>query len=186
MPNIEMKAFYPDLARAREIAIQLGGTLLWVDTQLDTYFYTRAGKLKLRESGRNGAELLPYIKKEADGLKRSDYAKLPVEDAVLVKDLLSELLGRKQEVRKTREVYLIGNVRVHLDQVEGLGNFLEFEAVFAEDSPQTQSAEERKVNDLMEQFGVERERLREGSYPELLSQRNPIAAADGKSLPIPV
>lgn len=170
MPNIEMKSTYADLAKAREAALRLGGKFLWKDCQVDTYFHTKVGKLKLRQSKLNGSELLPYIKTDTDGLKKSDYAKLPVEDAALVKHLFSSLLGQKSEVKKNREVYLIGNVRVHLDEVEGLGNFLEFEAVYEESSGTTQAAEHSKVIKLMREFGVEAGDLLEGSYPELLAR----------------
>lgn len=169
MPNIEMKARCPDLSKARETAVALGGNFLWKDLQRDTYFHTKTGKLKLRESGLNGSELLPYIKTENDGLKRSDYAQLPVQDAVLVRGLFDQLLGTAYEVRKEREVYLIGNVRVHLDEVVGLGNFIEFEAVFTDDSPSAEEAETRKVAELMQRFGVRPDQLFSCSYPELLA-----------------
>lgn len=170
MPNIEIKARFENLGQARERAIELGGKFLWKDQQTDTYFETRAGKLKLRESELNGSELLPYIKTEVEGLKRSDYAKLSVEDPALVERLLAELLGRKSQVRKLREVYLIHNVRVHLDEVHGLGNFLEFEAVFENDTPATVEAERTKLDQLLLQFGIKRADLLDGSYPELLAR----------------
>ena len=169
MPNIEMKTRFKDLAQARETALRLGGKLLWKDTQIDTYFTTRAGKLKLRESGLNGAELIPYLKTDAAGLKRSDYARIPVNDPVLVKTLFTQLLGQRLEVRKNREVYILGNVRVHLDEVAGLGNFMEFEAVIEKDTRQVQEEEKEKVLRLMKEFGIEDADLLEGSYPDLLA-----------------
>jgi adenylate cyclase class 2 len=174
MPNIEIKARCQDLAQARAHAVRLGGRHLWTDRQVDTYFFTRGGKLKLRQSELNGSELIPYLKKDVNGLKRSDYAKLPVKEADLVKGLLADLLGQKSEVCKTREVYLIGNVRVHLDEVEDLGSFLEFEAVFSEEADQPR--EQIKVNDLMKEFGVRQDDLCEGSYPDLIAaSRGPLA-----------
>ena len=172
MPNIEMKAICNDLDKARANALRLGAIPLWKDSQVDTYFHTKAGKLKLRESGENGAELLPYIKTEQAGLKRSDYAKIPISDPILVKSLLEELLGKRLVVKKTREVLLIGNIRVHLDEVEGLGKFLEFEAVFEMDTPENRAREAEKVARLMVEFDSKNEDLIQCSYPELLDAAN--------------
>lgn len=153
--------------------MELGGKFLWKDQQVDTYFHTKKGKLKLRQSGLNGNELLPYIKIDEGGLKRSDYANLPVVNASLVEKLFDQLLGTVVRVEKMREVYLIENVRVHLDQVMGLGCFLEFEAVFSDDTPEVEQAESRKVAELMQKFGVKPENLLLGSYPELLAAGRP-------------
>ncbi len=38
-------------------------------------------------------------------------------------------LALRGEVRKRRELLMYHNVRIHLDDVQGLGTFLEFEAV---------------------------------------------------------
>jgi len=170
MQNIELKAQYRDLEKARRIAMSLGARLLWKDHQEDTYFVTQQGKLKLRESGLNGSELLPYIKADQSGTKRSDYAKIPVADAALVKSLLTELLGKKLSVKKTREVFLIENVRVHLDEVVGLGNFLEFEAVYEDDTPEAAQREIGKLQELKKTFEISEADLLDGSYPDLLSQ----------------
>lgn len=172
MPNIEIKCRYPDLNKARDTALAMGARFLWKDSQVDTYFFTSKGKLKLRESKLNGSELLPYVKTSQADHKRSDYARIPVTEPVLVKKLFDELLGRKLEVRKEREVYLVGNVRVHLDQVQQLGAFLEFEAVFEEDTPAVVAAEQRKVTELMQKFDVKSEDLLDVSYPDLLAQTN--------------
>lgn len=168
MPNIELKASCPDLDRARQIAQELNAKPLWKDEQTDTYFETKTGKLKLRESKLNGSELLPYLKTDQAGLKRSDYARLPVQDPALTKTLLTDLLGKKFEIKKTREVYLIDNVRVHLDQVVGLGDFLEFEAVFESDTQAVVEEEQKKVAELMKRFGIDEAQLVQGSYPDLL------------------
>ena len=171
MPNIEIKARYPELARARVIAVEAGAKFLWKDTQVDTYFVTKQGKLKLRESSLNGAELIPYAKSESEGIKRSDYARIPIADVPLVKALFHQLLGTKIAVTKLREVYLLGNIRVHLDEVERLGSFLEFEAVFESESDATQTQEREKIRALMHRFHVSDEELLQGSYPDLLAEK---------------
>lgn len=170
MPNIEIKARYHDLDQARRIATKLNAQYMGQIHQIDTYFQTKMGMLKLRESDVNGSELIPYIKVNHANTKRSDYARLPTDNPDLVKDLLGQLLGVKLVVDKLRDVYLIDNVRVHLDQVKGLGTFFEFEAVFTEDTEEVQQGERQKLQELMKAFDIAPSDLLEGSYPDLLSQ----------------
>lgn len=168
MPNIEMKSMYGDLEFARKKVQELGGQFLWKDTQVDTYYFTKNGKLKLRQSEKNGSELLPYLKVDDGVLKRSDYVRLPTTEPELLASLLDQLLGRQLRVRKIREVYLIENVRVHLDQVEDLGSFLEFEAVYEDDTNETREKESKKVASLMTEFKVNPDLIFSGSYPDLI------------------
>jgi hypothetical protein len=61
-------------------------------------------------------------------------------------------LGVVGVVRKTRTLYLVGQTRVHLDEVEGLGPFLELEVVLA--PGQSAADGERIARDLMGRLGV--------------------------------
>ena len=56
---------------------------------------------------------------------------MPVADAGLLAAALTAALGVRGQVRKRRAVHHWHNVRIHLDEVEGLGTFLEFEAVLS-------------------------------------------------------
>ncbi len=167
MPNIEIKALYPDLAKARRIAKGLNAWFKGRDRQVDTYFVTRKGRFKLRESTLGGAELIPYLRPDRRGPKKCDYAVIPVQDAPKVKKLLKALLGTDEVVEKQRDIYLVGNVRVHLDQVKGLGNFLELEAVYQGDTSRKRAIEESKARKLLEIFEVPRKNLLENSYREI-------------------
>jgi adenylate cyclase, class 2 len=166
---LRSKVGIPITKNAERIAARLGAHPLWEDWQVDTYFETPQGKLKLRESGLKGAELIPYLKAEEGGTKRSDYVCIPVVDPALTKGLLSQLLGVRCRVAKRRKVFLLGNVRIHLDEVEQLGRFLEFEAVF-DDKTQEELPEHVRVKELLVEFGIAEEDLIRGSYPELLIQ----------------
>ena len=167
MPNIEIKARYQILSRAREIAVKLNAKTLGIDLQIDTYFKTQGGRLKLRESSLNGARLIPYVRANQIGPKLSQYLLVPIEQPDILKSLLKEILGIEVIVNKEREVYLIDNVRVHLDVVENLGNFIEFEAVFDDVSKETYKAEIKKVNKLIDDFEIKETDLIKGSYREL-------------------
>lgn len=172
VPNIEIKARYNDHDKARKIANQLNAKFLWRDVQVDTYFVTSAGKLKLRESTHNGNELIPYMKDTSLGPKKSDYLCIPISDVDRIRRLFTDLLGVRVLVKKTREVYLLDNVRIHLDEVEGLGKFLEFEAVFDVDTYSEIKTQTHRVRELMAVFGIMNDSLEEGSYPELVQRNN--------------
>lgn len=167
MANIEIKARCADLASARIRVEALATSWVGVEQQVDTYFCTQRGRLKLRESSRSGAHLIPYLRPDQEGPKRSDYLLVPVAEPGELRRLLGELLGVHKVVRKEREIARVGNVRVHLDRVEGLGTFLELEAVF--DASSGAEAEERKkVDRLMEQLGIRAEDLIDTSYEAMV------------------
>lgn len=169
MPNIEIKARYPNQEKARKIANELKTEYVGIDHQVDTYFKTPKGRLKLRESSLSGAQLVPYIRPDQAGPKKSDYAVVPIQDPTLIKRLFSEIFGVEVVVDKQREIFLIDNVRVHIDNVTGLGNYFEFEAVY--NTADNEKAEYDKVSELMKKFEISEEALEHGSYKELLSRK---------------
>ncbi len=165
MPNIEIKARCLDSAAAKQIAARLKAKHVGTDHQTDTYFKTHAGRLKLRESSLSEAQLIPYIRPSQAGPKKSEYTLLSVPNPELCKTLLDEILGIETVVDKIREIYLIGNVRVHIDCVHELGNFIEFEAVYTD--AQDETSERAKIDALMKEFNITSADLLTGSYREL-------------------
>ncbi len=84
--------------------------------------------------------------------------------------ILSSVFGVVGTVRKTRFLYLAGQTRVHLDQVEGLGRFLEFEVVLR---PGQSEAEGRGIaKEMMRKFGIKPRQLLSRSYLEMLLARS--------------
>ncbi len=171
MPNIEIKARYPDLAKAKRIALKAKANFVGLDHQVDTFFKVPKGRLKLRESSLKGAQLIPYVRPNVRGPKTSQYVVLPVADPAKTKFLLKGLLGVEGAVEKKRELFMIGNVRVHLDRVKGLGNFLEFEAVMSQDSAKIRKRETLKVKKLLRTFEVDPKDLLEKAYHDLLKRK---------------
>jgi adenylate cyclase, class 2 len=130
--NIELKAKCPDLARAREAALHLGAREAGVLEQTDTYFHCTSGRLKLRETAGHPAELIAYARADEPDVRASAYHVVPVGEPGPLKRSLATALGVRVVVVKRRRLLLWHNVRIHLDEVRGLGSFVEFEAVLSE------------------------------------------------------
>ena len=122
--NIELKAFDPDPARSLQVALGLGARDRGVIRQRDTYFRVASGRLKLREEDPGGATLVQYDRVDSDEARESRYRLIPVDDPVDLCRALEASLGVLAVVEKERHLLLWQNVRIHLDRVAGLGDFL--------------------------------------------------------------
>ncbi len=129
--NLELKARVPDLASAREAALELGAVPSAVEQQRDTFFNARYGRLKLREIAGEPAYLIGYRRPDEQAARISEYTLVPVPNPQALKHALSQTLGIWLVVAKRREILLWDHVRIHLDTVEQLGTFVEFEAVLS-------------------------------------------------------
>jgi predicted adenylyl cyclase CyaB len=127
------------------------------------------GRLKLRVGVPNPAQLIYYERPDQDGPKRSDYQIFETSDPQNLKRVLSRALGIRGIVRKTRYLYLVGQTRIHLDDVDDLGQFMELEVLLR---PGQQDAEGQAIaEDLMSRLGIEPADLLEGAYMDLLEER---------------
>jgi adenylate cyclase, class 2 len=164
--NVELKARLHDLAAARRLAAALSGGPPQILRQVDTYFRCAQGRLKLREFDEGQSELIAYVRPNELAPRASEYRLVPVADAAALCAALTETLGILIVVEKLREISLYKNVRIHVDQVQRLGTFLEFEAVLPAAAPLAEG--ERLVRELSGQFGLARQDLVAGSYSDLL------------------
>jgi predicted adenylyl cyclase CyaB len=169
MENIEIKARLVSIDQTRKLLKKLDHIYVGLDHQIDTYFITKKGRFKLRESSLSGPYIIFYLRDDLSGPKSSVYQKLPVEDASGLKELLSNMQGIAATVEKNREIYLYENVRIHLDEVTGLGYFLEFEAVMDQKYNDRQK-ETEKVNRLMKLLEIGQEDLISQSYENLVKK----------------
>jgi len=169
MRNIEIKARLQDseAARATAQALADSDTVLELE-QIDTYFHVPHGRLKLREEFGAHArhKLVFYNRADESGPKQCDYDLLPAPDPAAAKALLQKALGVRIVVKKKRTVYFHKNVRIHLDTVDSLGAFLEFEAVMGENVPVDQG--EPLVRQLMHAFHISERDLIHVSYCDML------------------
>ena len=141
--------------------------------QVDTFYQVPSGRLKLRQFENGSAELIAYQRAaptEREQPMESSYVRSPCADPASLHAALAQSLGVRGVVRKRRELILLGQTRVHLDEVEGLGSFLELEVVL---EPQQSAAEGEEIaRGIMEQLEVTAESLFCESYIDLLELRD--------------
>ena len=167
MRNLEAKFRLHDLVAARGRAVAIGCAPRAVLLQRDRFFRVGFGKLKLREEPGN-AYLVHYGRSETDSLQLSSYEIVAVPEPEKTRAMLEAALGMIAEVRKGRILLMRANVRLHLDRVEGLGDFGEIEAVIADgDDPERSRA---AVDETLAALGIARGDLIDVSYFELAAQ----------------
>ena len=164
--NIELKARDADPRRSLALCEEIGAEDRGVLVQWDTYFRVAQGRLKLREEDGAAPHLIAYERPDLTDSRESRYRIVEVAQPEELKTALSAALGVAVVVRKERRLFLWeGNVRIHLDQVDGLGNFIEFEAIATSGSDL--SREEEQVQSLRETFAIAERNVIGESYHDL-------------------
>ncbi|CAL8242616.1 unnamed protein product [Merluccius merluccius] len=166
--NVEIKARVDSVSLLAQKAGALSQSDGTVIKQRDTFFHCSHGRLKLRDFMDGSGQLIFYERPDSDGPKLSRYSISPTSDPQTLREVLSCSLGVKGEVLKERRLFLIGQTRVHLDTVEGLGHFMELEVVMRPD--QTVEEGQQVARGLMEQLDISEASLVTGAYMDLLLQ----------------
>jgi len=143
--------------------------------QDDSFYAVPHGRLKLRRFADGTAELIHYTRSDDEAAKASDYVRVAVPDAGALHDALQRANGLVGRVRKRRWLLLAGATRIHLDRVEGLGDFVELEVVLRDG----QSDEDGRAiaEALMQQLGLAGAPRIAGAYMDLLIAQAQAAAA---------
>jgi len=169
MKNLELKATFTDFRRARRILRMVHARREPRPlVQADWYFTVPRGRLKLRRrKGERGGEVIFYVRPDAERPRASEFQPLPTADAAHMLRLLRAMFTLRVCVRKRRELWLLGETRIHLDQVDGLGRFLEIEV------PVTQGIGEARgvMRMLVKELAIDAASVLGGSYADLLARR---------------
>lgn len=169
--NIEVKARVREWEQLRAAASHMADAAPKELDQVDTFFIVPAGRLKLRQLAPNHGELIFYQRPDQPGPKLSDYTITLTDRPESLRDTLAQALGVCGEVRKRRLVFLStrfgGQTRIHLDEVKGLGHFMELEVVlqpgqFPEDG-------ERIAGEFRVALDIREEDLIDCAYVDLLT-----------------
>lgn len=166
---VEIKARTTRTAEQRELLLTKGAYFKGTDHQVDHYFNVPEGRLKLR-SGSIEHSLIFYRRSNQAGPKDSSVGLTKIDTQALADSMaatLDQALGTWVKVDKQREIYFIDNVKFHLDEVAGLGSFIEIEAIG--DSADQREELLQQCQEYMVYLGVEEDELVEVSYSDLLS-----------------
>jgi predicted adenylyl cyclase CyaB len=168
--NIELKAVVRDMDGLRRRAEAMSDTPCQVIEQEDTFYYTPRGRLKLRRLGADYGQLVYYLREDNHGLKHSEYSIFETDQPEQLWAILAAAYGVRGVVSKVRSLYLVGQTRIHLDEVQGLGQFMELEVVMQPEQSDAQG--ERIAQELMERLGILTGDLIDVAYIDLLEQKS--------------
>ena len=138
--------------------------------QDDTFFPCAGGRLKLRAYSAEEGELIFYRREDRKGPKESFYLVAPVQNPDMLREALTQAYGQAGRIRKGRILYLKGRTRIHLDRIEGLGDFLELEVVLAEGERSENG--QAVAREIMAALDIQPDQLVEGAYIDLLAADN--------------
>jgi predicted adenylyl cyclase CyaB len=168
MKNIEIKTACPPLHELYPKLKVLGASHVWTHRQRDTFFHVPEGYLKLRVVEGEPGELIAYSREVGIHPRPSNYEIAVIPDPDVLEVVLTRSLGIRGVVEKTRELHLWQHTRIHLDEVVGLGSFLELEAVAREISLE---AAETEAETVIERLGLTRSEFLDRPYLEFLEAR---------------
>jgi adenylate cyclase, class 2 len=171
--NVESKTRCPDLGAVARLAAALGARYEGRIEQVDTYFRVRRGRLKLREASHYGpdgrrsasSELIRYERPDVKGARVSVYERTATEDPKSSRLRLEAAHGVRGCIRKQRELWILDSTRIHLDEVEGLGTFVELETA---SSGEPESTERLEHDRLWSALGLDPHATVDCSYIDLV------------------
>ncbi|KAG8180810.1 hypothetical protein JTE90_008595 [Oedothorax gibbosus] len=167
--TVEIKARIPNIQLFMEKAKLIADKPVVVLHQTDTYFQVPNGRLKLRQIQDQKTELIFYDRPDTEGPKLSNSKDFQTsQEGEGLKKVLTSSLGIIGEVSKERHLLMCGQTRIHVDNVKGLGYFMELEVVLNEG--ETLEYGEKVANDLMEKLGTSKEDLISGCDIDLLTK----------------
>ena len=167
--NIEIKAILKNRIAAEATASRLSGTPPERIHQQDVFFRCEGARLKLRILGPDRAELIRYERPDIPDARCSRYSIARTADPQILLEILTQTLGATGVVTKTRTLYRVGQTRIHIDRVEGLGDFLELEVVLRPEQSELEG--KRIAATLLSDFGVDQEQLIGEAYVDLLARQ---------------
>jgi predicted adenylyl cyclase CyaB len=166
--NIEIKARVHDFKGLQQKAEQLSDTPCQVIQQEDTFFNCPQGRIKIRELGPEFGQVVYYLRQDVTGPKHSEYKIFETNDPAGLKLILAEAYGVRGVVSKVRYLYMIGQTRIHLDDVNGLGKFMELEVVLQPD--QSEAEGQAIAENLMHRLGIQDRDLVDTAYIDLMER----------------
>ena len=164
--NIEIKARASDFNRQKMIAETLSDIPAEQIWQENIFFRISKGRLKLRIFNSGSGELIYYKRADSSGPKVSQYEISVINEPENLKSILTHSLGVRGVIKKQRTLYKIGLTRIHFDQVEGLGNFIELEFVMQDNISKNEALQ--TVENLMKKLEIQDNQLINTAYIDMI------------------
>ncbi|MEP7238427.1 MAG: class IV adenylate cyclase [Ferruginibacter sp.] len=164
--NIEFKALTNKLAALENLLQQHDPVFIGEDHQIDTYFNVPTGRVKLREGNIENA-LIHYEREDTAGAKSSHVLLYQHQPDKTLKEIFIKTLGIKAVVDKKRKIYFINNVKFHFDTVDGLGTFVEVEAIDKDGSISKEKLQ-AQCDEYAALFGIEDKDFCSVSYSDMI------------------
>lgn len=162
--NLELKARAPDPDRLLQRLLALNAQRLDTQRQDDEFFDCAQGRLKLRRrDGCDSGILIFYQRPDQSGAKESTFFTAPADAAL--GQVLVQALGSQGRVLKTRQRFQLGRCRVHLDELDDLGSFVELEIQLA--AEEGDAVARAELMHWREALGIASADLLEGAYLDL-------------------
>ncbi len=177
--NVEIKARVRDWRALERRAAAIADRPPIELVQRDTFYCANNGRLKLRVTGEGLGELIAYVRPDTTGPTGCEYTVHRTSDPDGLDAALSATIGVRGTVAKTRLLLLVGATRIHLDRVEGLGEFVELEVVLGEQ--QSAHDGDATARELMEKLQIDACDLIECAYIDLIEQRNGAPSGGGRA-----
>ena len=175
--NVEIKARVPRPSELLDAVLDIADRGPTVFAQDDTFFACPRGRLKLRMFSPAEGQLIFYRRDDRSGPKLSEYLITATAEPDALRATLALAYGVVGRVRKTRTLCFVGTTRIHLDDVDDLGHFVELEVVLAPE--QTVDEGQAIARDLMAKLSIAPEQLVERAYVDLLADLGERADDDG-------
>jgi adenylate cyclase len=168
--NVEIKARLTHVVAQHARAAQLADAPPQLIQQEDVFFNVPQGRLKLRFLSSSHGQLIFYQRSDHWGPKTSIYELLDTDQPHQLRAVLEAAYGIRSTVRKTRHLYKIGRTRIHIDDVESLGDFLEIEVVLTDS--EAPSVGKQEARELMQKLGISETQLVKEAYVDLLQSHH--------------
>ena len=164
--NVEIKARVRKPERMESIAAEIADSGPVNIEQEDIFFNCSRGRLKLRKFSDKEGELIYYDRDDKAQATECNYSIIRISEPSLIEEMLGKALGICGIVRKRRTLYLLGQTRIHFDDVSGLGKFVELEVVL---SPGQTVSEGRDIAEsVMQQLGISEDELIDTAYIDMV------------------
>jgi predicted adenylyl cyclase CyaB len=164
--NVEIKARIRSLDEMHQRLSILSDRPAQLIIQEDKFFQVERGSLKLRKFNESHAQLIYYQRDNALGPKLSNYQIADSDSPADLESVLSQALVVRGTVKKKRWLFKVGSTRIHLDEVESLGAFIEIEVVLNDDTDFLDG--QALAAQLMETLEIEEIDLIKDAYIDLL------------------